>query len=166
MEQAKGYDRECYEYALFRRHKTVPGAWGVKGAVDTDDDDNTYSMFLAGPLDTPEKVKEIGGLSTIPEVGTVISGDDETPAAICHASGQAKQQIKDGLATWGIDFKPCFVTFWIAARRLSPFSAYLPLGIDSTLPQHRASSLETHFEPRPDQYPVFHCFYGTPAVPD
>lgn len=53
----------------------------------------------------------------------------------------------------------------MAAKQLSSVSAYPTLGIDSTLPQYRATSASS-FLPRPEQYPVWYFFYGTLAEPD
>ena len=43
---------------------------------------------------------------------------------------------------------------------------YPTLGVDTTLPQYRADSVDAKFVPTQNQYPVWYFFYGNLAIPD
>jgi hypothetical protein len=63
-------------------------------------------------------------------------------------------------------FKPTIVRLSKAEKELSNSTQALYLGRDCTLPQNRATSASFVPLPTPDQYAVWHFFYGTLADPD
>lgn len=158
-----GYDREAYEYEVFC-HSKRPRPSPAKKIVT--DDTHIYAVLISGPLDSLEKIEDVAGLSTTPRSGTVVSESDADANAICYIDRRAKQRILDWLSREGSDYKPVFMTFSIARKQLSTFSAYPTLGVDTTFPQNRATNDKAVMEPGQNQYPVWYFFYGTLAEPD
>lgn len=189
----EGFDREAYEYYVFcdskRPRKTVAPPKTLK------EDLNTYAVKLLGHLDSPEKIQQIAGLPTKPEIQQIESlrdadhkegdGEDDTEgddteggenaeesdgqtAQICFIDAKAKARISEWFVRQGLDTKPHFMTFSIARKELCSYSAYPTLGVDTTLPQYRAQDTNDVHGPQPpqNQYPVWYFFYGTLAEPE
>jgi hypothetical protein len=77
---------------------------------------------------------------------------------------------RDAIAVWlskqRTSFAPTFVRVSKSGKDLSEHSMYPTLGVDTTLPQYRADSVDAKFMPTQNQYPVWYFFYGNLAVPD
>lgn len=164
--EAEGYDREAYEYALTLASKlAAPSSPPVATAAADPSESQKGSKFileLEGPLNTANKVQEVGGLASTP---SVFSGVDDSgeESFFCHVNSEEKQAILKGLSNF--DFRPTFIRMSKAEKDLSSTSIYPTLGKDSTLPQHRLSDSDTPPTPAQDEYPVWYVFYGTLADP-
>jgi hypothetical protein len=94
--------------------------------------------------------------------------DDETrEASFCYIENAARQAIMNWLLKKNvIGFHPTIIPVSRANKDLSSISAHPTLGVDSTLPQYRATDSSTVFTPTQDQYPVWYFFYGSLADAD
>ena len=163
--EAQGYDRETYEYEIHRgrtsfkpsiSQKEVLGAPAARGH-------STFLVKLEGPLPTPQKVQEVAGLATVPNV---IKGTGDTgETKFCRVDGNVKKSILEWLSREQISSMPTFIRLSKANKNLSHYSIYPTLGLDSSLPQHRPNYDDTAFYPTQDQYPVWYFFYGTLSDP-
>ncbi|KAK7706760.1 hypothetical protein SLS57_009570 [Botryosphaeria dothidea] len=126
----------------------------------------TYLVKLGGPLPTATSIQTTAGLPTAPPV---ISGtnDADEPASFCRLPRAAVAELEAWLADAGVPptERPAFLRLSQAAKELSPGSAHPTLGVDATLPQHRAESARCVFAPRQDEWPVWYFFYGTLGEP-
>jgi len=160
--EAKGYDREAYEYSI------APGK-GIKktlaAGLSPSHESSTFLLKLEGPLETAVSVQKAAGLASAPAVlsGT---GDAGNEASFCRVDGAAKKAILDSLSTGS--FQPTFIRVSKAEKALSNTSPYPTLGLESTLPQHRPTTINSTstFLPAQGQYPVWYFFYGSLADPD
>ncbi|KAI9738721.1 MAG: hypothetical protein M1834_008226 [Cirrosporium novae-zelandiae] len=117
-----------------------------------------YIVHLSGPLRTPENVRVAAGLHESPKRISGRIGESR----YCYVNGLEKQAISKWLALQGSFFTPKFIRLpQKAEKNLSAISMFPTLGVDSTLPQHRAADEGTIFEPAQEQYPVWYFFYGT-----
>lgn len=152
-----GFNREAYEYDLFRRPKVKPAVSArTKSATNS-----LRGLILDGPLDTPEKVRDIAGLARVPT--TTAAESEQASKSFCYITADEENSIRRGLVDRGIAFKPYFIRINIAAKDLSASGAPT-LGIDTTLPQYRPNDATTMVQQQ--QYPVFYFFYGTLAQPE
>lgn len=164
--EAEGYDREAYEHALElgRRKKSRVSAEKLAGTSVGQVSKSTYILKLEGPLDTAAKVQEAAGLETFPAITT--GTGDLGEARFATIDSKAKGAIVVWLSRQRIDFAPTLVKVSKSGKELSEYSIYPTLGVDSTLPQYRADTVDAQFMPAQNQYPVWYFFYGTLAVPD
>ena len=154
---AQAYDREAYEYSLtlpqrsstaLPRHAVIP--------------QGTFIVKLEGPIDSPEKIQEIGCLSSLPHAFEGVDADRESEATFCEIDGNARHRISSYLSKHHPTFRPTFVRLAKAKKDLSPTSIAPFLGIDSTLPHHRPHEYSPdQFQPAQEEYPVWYFFYGT-----
>ncbi len=80
-QEAKGHNRESYEYSLTQTRK------GTK-LFSTPVERGSFIVQLAGPLDTAERSQEAAALSQVPPLATGSGEDGE--AHICEIDGAAK----------------------------------------------------------------------------
>ena len=165
--EAAGYDREAYEYEIeLQRQPETFGLPGVAGSRPSSG--NAFILKFEGPLSTPAKVQEAAGLTTLPIITKGTDADKETrEASFCHIDDSARQNIIAWLLRENIvGFRPTIVRVSKADTELSSVSMHPTLGIESTLPQYRASNPGTVFTPTEDQYPVWYFFYGSSVDAD
>lgn len=157
--ELEGYDREAYEYSSqLMKHQT-------KGCrkINRAESSSSYLVKLEGPLQTAQAVAHAANLTSEPRV---VEGTDSdgTLNSFCEIDGTMKSQIEIYLYNKP-DFRPTFIPYSRAAKKLSSISAHPTLSVDSTLPQNR---LRVDEAPRPlqSEYPVWYFFYGTLADPE
>lgn len=123
-----------------------------------------YLVKLQGPLADAEMVKAMAGLPHTPEVMT---GTDDTgrEAHFCRVDHAGRCKITAYFAEQDLAPNPTFLQLTLADKTLSHASAAPTLGLDATMPQHRANSIETIFKPVQDEYPVWYFMYGPLADP-
>lgn len=118
---------------------------------------NGHFLFrLSEPLGTATEVQKLAGLPEPPKV----RGDVGSEVSFCEISGATKSRLEIIIQEHYPDFDSFFIQYTLpAAKHLDAYSPYPTLGLESTLPHHRAS-LKT-FLPQQDEYPVWYFFYGT-----
>jgi hypothetical protein len=143
--QDKGFDREAYEYSLshmqHNRKKQVTSP--------SSRNDAHYLLRLEGPLDTVEKVMELGRLAKPPS-SLKATDDLGRPTLFCRVSWSTKQVILESLEV--PTFQPTFVRISQARKDLSPTSLF-PTSVGEICPKQ-------------EEYPVWYFFYGTLAQPE
>ncbi len=157
--EAQGYSREAYEHEIESSGKPGPSQHEQSPNASQSRAEATYIVLLEGMLDTPEKIRDAAGLAQLPGVTQGISETGQ--AAFCRINGKTKQSIELWLSGQKSTFHPTFIRLSTAKKDLSPSSIHPTLGLDATLPQHRAPS--AHIAPLQDEYPVWYFFYGTLA---
>ncbi|CZR66905.1 uncharacterized protein PAC_16806 [Phialocephala subalpina] len=156
--ESQGYDREAYEHELSRGRQPVIASKNQTKAVGN----GRYLVKVEGPV-TPELIQELSGPDKVVDVMRGI-GDDGV-AQFCILNATIKDALISKLANTA--FKPTIVRLAEpAAKNLSSTSRYPTLSLDTTLPQHRPSTLDDEFLPKQDEYPVWYFFYGTLADPE
>ncbi|TAQ87655.1 hypothetical protein B7494_g4038 [Chlorociboria aeruginascens] len=136
--EARGYDRQAFEHELsIGRNSTV--ITGVSSKISASQARTHYLLKLEGSLNTAEKIRIAAGMQQLPRCRQ--GQGEEEAAAFCEVDGVQKQAITAWLAsqTGTSNFKPTFVRITQARKEFSA-SWYPTLGIDSTLPQYRASA--------------------------
>ncbi|KAK5679830.1 hypothetical protein LTS10_007778 [Elasticomyces elasticus] len=133
------------------------------------DPNQEYLLKLGGPFDSPETVRSIANLSTVPKVydassTTDSAGDDDEEEEETSRFIKVTASTRQALLTWvrPSGYEPLFIAHGIARKALAADSMAPMLGIDTTMPQHRLNGAEEAL-PRQDQYPVYYFFYGTLA---
>ncbi|KAK4901575.1 hypothetical protein LTR27_001347 [Elasticomyces elasticus] len=133
------------------------------------DPSQEYLLKLDGPFHSPETVRSIAGLSTVPKVydassTTDAAGDDDEEEEETSRFIKVTASTRQALLTWvqPSGYEPLFIAHRVARKALATDSMALMLGIDTTMPQHRLNGAEEAL-PRQDQYPVYYFFYGTLA---
>lgn len=168
VKQAAGFDRESYEYSL-----TLTRRWGGEGnakqtamtatTTTASSKSGTFIVQLASPLDSPEAIQQATQLNHPPHL-TVGVGEDGQ-ARFCEIDAQAKARLLAWVEEHHSGFRPTIVRLAKAKKDLCSHSQAPTLGVDSSLPQHRALADDFTPLPRQDQYPVWYFFYGTLADP-
>lgn len=124
-----------------------------------------YLVKLEPPLNTPEIVRDAGGLEEVP---TTVCGTSDSGVLVqfCRVDERTRHAIARHFAhnKWGN--APTFLQLTRASKSLSANSAAPFLGFDATLPQNRLNSCEVHYRPMQDEYPVWYFVYGPLADPD
>jgi hypothetical protein len=145
--EAKGYDREAYEYSI------TPEKWINKtlaAGLPPSHESCTFLLKLEGPLETAVSVQKVAGLASAPAVlwGT---GDAGNETSFYRVDGVAKKAILDSLST--ASFQPTFIRVSKAEKALSDTSPYPTLDMESTLPQYRPTTIDltSTFLPAQDQ---------------
>ncbi|KAK7430163.1 hypothetical protein QQZ08_003348 [Neonectria magnoliae] len=124
-----------------------------------------YLVKIQDHLSDPEMIKSIAGLTEAPEV---VTGTDDSgrEAVFCRVDHNTRSQIAAHFAENGWNPSLTFLQLTIAEKHLSHDSAAPTLGLDSTLPQNRSSSIKAVFRPSQDEYPVWYFLYGPLADPN
>ncbi|KAM3538422.1 hypothetical protein ARSEF1564_008650 [Beauveria bassiana] len=158
---ASEYTKESYEFSLSRGRSLTQKQSHTTGTDNT----NMYLLRIEESLPTLSIIQELLGNTDKIEV---VSGlDDEgNSVRFCYMTAQMKRLFESNLTlSNSIHFRPAFIRVSIAKKNISD-SRYPTLGIDSTLPQHRAQFTTDYFQPQQNEYPVRYFFYGTLADRD
>lgn len=129
-----------------------------------DGDSVAYLLRLEGDFPDPSAVRSLAGLADMPEMVTG-SNDAGDVTHFCRVDGSTKSAILSYLQTNKPAFRPTFLQITRAEKRLSDWSLFPMLGVDSTFPQFRMASPDAHILPSQTQYPVWYFFYGMLADP-
>ncbi|KAL8987213.1 MAG: hypothetical protein Q9177_003556 [Variospora cf. flavescens] len=157
--EAEGYDRETYEHQLH--------LWSTKSSARLrpshlmrSRDTATYIFQLGRPFKDIEALQRAVGVSA--ELRRGQGEEGETTDFVCVDSA-AKLAIEDWLMTQSppLIHRPTFIRLSLASKDLSDTSSHPTLGIESSLPQHRAHEASHSFAPTQMEYPVWYFFYGT-----
>ncbi|KAL8736823.1 MAG: hypothetical protein Q9166_000189 [cf. Caloplaca sp. 2 TL-2023] len=156
---AQGHDKESYEHGLL--------LWMLNRGSKLD----SYHK----PKVAPSYIFKLGetnfSLETLQrDVGVSAElrrgyDDDGHEADFVRVDGHAKHAIEQWLLQRSMGQRPAFIPLNQAPKDLSDNSSHPTLGIDSTLPQHRANNDNEVFAPAQTEYPVWYFFYGTLTVP-
>jgi hypothetical protein len=152
---------------VLTRNDRPSRAWGAVRAgpsVNQASWRSTYILKLEGPLDTAAKVQEAADLEVLPAITTGTGELGE--ASFVTIDTTTRNAITVWLSKQRTNFAPTFVRVSKSGKDLSEHSMYPTLGVDTTLPQYRADSVDAKFMPTQNQYPVWYFFYGNLAVPD
>lgn len=158
-----GHDKESYEYLYLCTPKPQPRS--KQGVVE--DPYAEYILKLEGPLkllwEWPEELRSVaGGLEVFEGEETT----DEEKVDFVIVGEEVKEVIELYFEKSGANyFWPMFIRYKVAPKKLSTFSRYPTLGIESTLSQYRLDDSEV-VKPTRNEYPVWYFFYGTLAEPD
>lgn len=162
QKEAQGYSREAFEHKLKTDGRSTTSKHQyITSGISNSQASATYLVLLKGILSTPEKVQIAAKLPEPPP--TVQASSEIEDSVFCRIDGNVKQAIQTWLSQQKCTFRPTFVRLSKAKKDLAATSVHPTLGIESTLPQHRASSLQTSFSPLQDDFPVWYFFYGTLA---
>ena len=158
--EAQGYSREAYEHEvnMCSRSTATHDQCSTTG-ISTSQPVCTYLVLLEGLLDTAEKIQAAAKLPVPPQ--TVPASSETGMSVFCRIDGNIKQAVEVWLSQQRSSFRPTFIRLSKAKKALAAISIHPTLGIESTLPQHRASLPETTFLPHQEEYPVWYFFYGT-----
>lgn len=100
--EAKGYDKEAYEYELeLQKKKAV-----LPDLLPSSEGSVTYLVELTGPLDTPEKVQHAAEMAEVPEVVGGSSVEEKRAVWLCCIDGGAKNALLRWAAGEGGGFEP------------------------------------------------------------
>ncbi|PMB69031.1 hypothetical protein BM221_005617 [Beauveria bassiana] len=153
---ASGFTKESYEFSL-TRGRTIKQSHAT-GADDT----GMYLLRTEESLPTIATIQELLNADKI----EVVSGIDDEGKSVqfAYLTAQMKRLLINNLALSGNTyFRPSFIRVSVAKKDISDDSRYPTLGIDSTLPQYRAPSASSCFQPLQNEYPVRYFFYRTLA---
>lgn len=162
QKEAQGYSRQAYEHEIKAGGRPT-GSHDQRATARfcASDAGPTYLILLEGVLSTPEKIQAV---AKWPEPPQSFQASSETGDSVfCRIDGNVKQTIEYWLSQPRSMFSATFVRLSKAKKDLAATSIHPTLGIESTLPQHRHSCLQTSFSPLQDEYPVWYFFYGTRA---
>ncbi|CAD6567769.1 MAG: hypothetical protein ASARMPREDX12_000235 [Alectoria sarmentosa] len=160
--EAQGYSRAAYEHEIkMGGRPTASHDQRVATGISASQARITYLVLLEGELSTPESIQ---AAVKLPEPPQAVQAFSETGISVfCRIDGNVKQAIESWLSQKKSTFRPTFVRLSKAKKDLATTSMHPTLGIESTLPHHRASFSQTSFSPLQDEYPVWYSFYGTLA---
>ncbi|KAL8785373.1 MAG: hypothetical protein Q9213_003438 [Squamulea squamosa] len=153
--EAEGYDRESYEHQLQLWVKP-------NRPKDSQRYSGTFIFRLGGPFQDINALRSAVGISAEPRKGHGEEGDAE----FAVVDGDARRAIEAWLEKTSTSWRSIFVRLAKAAKDLSDTSMYPTLGLDSTLPHHRANSTDQGFAPAQNELPVWYFFYGTLMDPE
>ncbi|KAL8770300.1 MAG: hypothetical protein Q9209_003936 [Squamulea sp. 1 TL-2023] len=153
--EAEGYDRESYEHQLQLWVKP-------NRPIDSQRFSGTFIFRLEGPFQDIHALRSAVGISAEPRKGHGEEGDAE----FAVINGDGKRAIEAWLEKSSTAWRPTLVRLSKAPKDLSDTSMYPTLGLDSTLPHHRANSIDQGFVPTQNELPVWYFFYGTLMDPE
>ncbi|KIV86252.1 hypothetical protein, variant 2 [Exophiala sideris] len=155
--ESDGFDREAYEYSVNQKRSVTTKAPTV--AIES----GTFIVQLAGPLHCAEAIREAAQLNRTPHLATGVGEHGQTQ--FCEIDASAKIRLLAWLAQHHAGFRPTIVRLGKAKKDLCSHTLAPMLGLEPTLPLHRA--VDDNFTPMPGQYqyPVWYFFYGTLADP-
>ena len=150
--QAKGHNRESYEYSvtLTRKLDSLPKPNIARG---------TFIIKLEGPLDTAEKLQKIARLPKAPSIYEG-HGEESADARFCEIDGVTRYRILCHFKQNPTQFRPTIVRLAKAAKRLCSASIAPTLGRNATMPQNRPED-KVIIVPLQDEHPVWYFFYGS-----
>ncbi|KAL8996019.1 MAG: hypothetical protein Q9169_004366 [Polycauliona sp. 2 TL-2023] len=155
--EADGYNRETYEYEL---QSSPMKTTRLASGPSIDDDMDTWIFKFGGgdgPFDDIESLQRFVGISAKLEKGCGEEGDSD----FAVVDSRAKRVIQAWLRKSSTSWSPTFVRLAKARKDLANDSSYPTLGVESSLPQHRAHDSNQIFRPAQNEYPVWYFFYGT-----
>ena len=155
--ESEGFDREAYEYSI-----TLKRGINTKEATACTNT-GTFIVQLGGPLNCVEAIQEAAQLNTPPHLATGVGEHGETQ--FCEIDAPSRTRLVVWLAQHHPSFRPTIVRLAKAKKDLCSHTLAPMLGVDSTLPQHRAVADDFTPAPRQNDYPVWYFFYGTLADP-
>lgn len=160
--EAQGYSREAYEHEIKTGGRPMASHdQRVATGISASQARVPYLVLLEGELSTPENIQAAAKLPKPPQAVQAFS---ETRISVfCRIDGNVKQAIGSWFSQKKSTFRPTFVRLSKAKKDLAAISMHPTLGIESTLPHHRASFSQISFSPLQDEYPVWYFFYGTLA---
>ena len=164
--EARGHDRESYEYSLSPVHRAFAKRRG-RPKSSRKEVTGTYLLEVnpgCPPIADVAAVQATAGLPSPPPIPV----DDESEHVFVQISGGSKTIIEEHLWDLGLCVQPTFVRLSLPAPKDLDGASKLPmLGVDTILPQHRLSEVDCRPRdlPQQDQYPVHYFFYGTLADP-
>lgn len=162
--EAQGYSREAYEHWIKTNGQSACSHSESKPIyTSVSRADSAYLIKLEGILSTPQSVQDAANLLEPPP--TLQAASETQDAVFCTIDCNIKQSIETWLSRQKSTLKPTFVRLSKAKKDLAAISIHPTLGLESTLPQHRASSSITTGLVLQDQYPVWYFFYGTLVDP-
>jgi hypothetical protein len=168
----EGYDQEAWEYSLSPQ-RLLYGQRAFTGNTTSHlrqmeaPSTSTFLIQLEGLIDSPEKIRDIASLLTVPSTHTGTSLETAELARFCKISSRTRSVIFKYLSDIDSDFRPTIVRLTQASKDLDPHSISPTLGADSTLPHHRPVTVnDTRLRPAQSQYPVWYFFYGTLTMVD
>ncbi|KAL8905257.1 MAG: hypothetical protein Q9171_006733 [Xanthocarpia ochracea] len=158
--EAAGHDRESYEHQRqLWFAKPVESTFSAAGSGGAD----SFLFKLREPFPSVDVLRREVGVTAELKGGY---NEDGTPADFACVNRNTKHAIEEWIQQHPTIHPPSFVPIRQAAKDLSKTSCYPSLGIDSTLPQHRAKNDEESFAPAQTEYPVWYFFYGTLKNPE
>lgn len=162
-QNSKDHDKESFEYYLeMEKRKKTSQSTHPKTAPLRANPDLRWIFRPIRPLETVEKIKN--RLSYSKEIEVVM--DDSSSQSFILCDYDLKQLILAYLSTEAPLAQPTFIEDSVARKHLSPTSRYPTIGLDTTLPQHRAIRTEyLHSQVQQSDYPVPYFFYGSLADP-
>ncbi|KAI1615620.1 hypothetical protein EDD37DRAFT_497627 [Exophiala viscosa] len=155
--EPEGFDREAYEYSITQ--KRVINTKATTATIES----GTFIVQLGGPLNCAGAIQEAAQLNAPPQLATGVGEHGQTQ--FCEIDVLAKSMLVAWLAEHHPSFRPIIVRLAKAKKDLCSRTLAPMLGVDSTLPQHRAVADSFTPLPRQNDYPVWYFFYGTLADP-
>ena len=95
-----------------------------------------YLLRLDGPLSSPEVVRTIAALPTLPPTYNGSSDTGDSSASFCRIDAQTKQIVLPWLALHRASHRPLFIAQSLATKNFDAHSVAPMLGCDATLPQY------------------------------
>ena len=152
--EAAGHDRESYEHQRqlwFAKPTESTFSSARSGGADC------FLFKLREPFPSIDVLRREVGVMAELKVGY---DEDGSPADFACVNRNTKHAIEEWIQQHPTLQTPNFIPIRQAAKDLSATSCYPSLGIDSTLPQHRAKDDEETFAPAQTEYNVWYFFYG------
>ena len=103
---SEGYDREAYEYELQLQKKKAALPTQMLSAEDPERSSVTYLVELIGPLDSPEKVRQVAQMQELPLVVNGQSLEEGRQVKLCCIDAQAKAALLSWAAGQRGGFEP------------------------------------------------------------
>jgi hypothetical protein len=171
-QQLFGYSLEkATELVAFAKTANKPTVTKTPTMLTPSQARTVYILHLKGPLDTPQKVQEIAGMSTLPEVFQA-ENEDGQRSLCCEVDGAARLAIETHISSMPelSNFRPLIYPDGMAYKGLSFTTSYPTLGKDPTLPHNKPQRISDTPNricgenlAAQNQYPVWYFFYGTLA---
>ena len=106
VEEARGYDRETYEYELETRSKYVVPAANAVPSSNGPGGRLTYLVEMSGLLDSVEKVQTAAGIDASPSVVDGHSVEDSRAVSLCCVDAAGRAAILRWAVEHGHGFVP------------------------------------------------------------
>ncbi|KAL7973227.1 hypothetical protein HDV63DRAFT_368076 [Trichoderma sp. SZMC 28014] len=175
VKTAEGYNKESYEYSLWRTQMAQKRSHTAKkNSVSRDEKANYLVRLEHGPASSADLAELMRCLPKNPKILTGLD-DEGNQTQFCLLSGSQKSDFLNALFKARPCYEPTLIRASVASKELSSTCLYPTLGIDSTLPQFRLDSSPVESDstadslslirPAQNEYPVWYFFYGTLADP-
>ncbi|EXJ93720.1 hypothetical protein A1O1_02113 [Capronia coronata CBS 617.96] len=162
--EAEGYDREAYEYSLtdiaqLQHQHCVQCDTTEQNQPGTEDS----IIQLEDPLDTPEKIQWVAGLTETPTV-LIGSGTAGETRRFCRISPSVKARVLAWLAQYHPGFRPTVARLYNMARHNISSSTMAPMTPPINGGRYTLFPPSTLPDPV-EQYPIWYFFYGRQTHP-